>query len=99
MSNFICTNDFEKLTIKELAKHCYNTTCSVCRRKINKDKVQKTLICKNCQSLIHRRCSGISNYELNSKNPSKFLNWECTNFYSEKFAFNGITGIELVRKF
>ena len=97
MSNLICTNDFEKLTIKELAKHCYNTTCSVCRRKINKDKVQKALICKNCQSLIHRRCSGISNYELNSKNPNKLLNWECTNCYSEKFAFNGITDIDLVK--
>ena len=91
-------NDFETSTREELSKKAYDTRCSVCARKIMKNKFSRALACRSCASLVHRRCSGISNYDLLHSSSTVFQNWECVNCHTAKFAFNEITDDELAKE-
>ena len=79
----------EKRTLKELKKKDMNTKCAVCSRKINDKKKHKALPCLSCRSLVHRRCSNISIYDLNNSLES-FSHWECILCKRNKFQFSDI---------
>ena len=85
----------ESRTKKIIRAIKFDHNCSVCTRKINKNQLQKALPCASCLSLIHRKCSGFSPYELNSTDPSKLTYWECKKCHSEKFPINSISDEEL----
>ena len=65
---------FQLATEKETSKGTYKPICSVCQRKINKNKLTKALECKSCKSLVHinKKCSGIKQNDLNTLSPSNF---------------------------
>ena len=84
-------NTIEKQLTESLKKNVklYTKKCSVCKRKINKPN--KGIPCKCCNSLIHRKCSGIKNSELNSCSKINIIkNWECLSCMMDKFAFTGM---------
>ena len=85
----------ESRTKKIIRAIKFDHNCSVCTRKINKNQLQKALPCASCLSLIHRKCSGFSPYELNTTDPSKLTYWECKKCHSEKFPNNSISDEEL----
>ena len=68
------------------------------QEKSQKSEIRKALTCKTCMSLVHRRCSGISNYDLCHLKTTHFLHWECSTCQSDKFAFNSIVDCELVKE-
>ena len=63
-----------------------NPKCSVCSRNINNNKLHKAIPCLSCFTLIHRKCSQISLYDLNN-NAEKLNNWECLACQREKYPF------------
>ena len=83
-------NDFEKHIIKQMKGNIFNSNCSICKRKINKNKTSKAMPCKTCFCLVHRKCTGISLSDLNNSKTNDFKYWECTNCMREKFAFTDL---------
>ena len=64
--------------------------CSVCKRKIVKNKLKKGLYCRSCKHIIHRKCSHIPLTELNSSKSNHLDNWECLPCMKIKFPFTDI---------
>ena len=57
---FYSLNKIEKNVLMDIVNQNFKTTCSVCKRKIRKDKLYKDIPCKSCTHLVHRKCSCIS---------------------------------------
>ena len=74
----------------------YQNTCGVCSRAILAKKKAKCLPCKNCNKLIHRKCSTLPISILNSLTKTSFDNFECVKCLSEKFPFTGMSQCQIV---
>ena len=90
-------DELERNTTKEISKCQPKKICSVCTRKVDSKKVYKALICKCCNSMVHRKCSGLKLSELNKLSPFCMRHWECQNCYSDKFPLNNITDDEVIK--
>ena len=88
-------NHLEKFTKKTLKSNNFDPMCSICDRKIHSDKVHKALPCFCCLSLVHRKCSGLSNHVLLNTEASQMIHWECKKCRDENFSFNDIPDEEL----
>ena len=80
-------NHIERHTRKLIKSINFDKKCTVCCRKINNNHVSKALPCLTCKSLIHRKCSGLTNYELNTTRANQLRQWECHQCRHEKFPF------------
>ena len=96
LNKILFDNRFENYTKKQIKLLLYDANCAVCKRKIKSDKIAKALPCNSCYSLVHQKCSGISNYDLNNSKPSDFQNWECKNCHAGKFACSDLLDEELI---
>ena len=63
-------------------------TCTVCIRTVSKPN--KGIFCDSCQSLIHRRCSGMGTPDTINLLSTKNYKWECPSCTREKFPFSDI---------
>ena len=75
----------------------YNSTCSVCNRKITNKKIHKALPCHSCMCFIHRKCSGITLSDLNNLPKEVFTNWRCPYCYKETFPFQNENVSDLLK--
>ena len=55
-----------------------SNACSICSKNINARHVDKSVYCSFCNSLVHRKCSGLSLYDLNRLPKNHFKNWGCS---------------------
>ena len=94
--NLFHENHLEIFTIEQTNIKMYDLTCSICSRKIHTNKASKGLPCNSCSCLVHRKCSGLSNYEINHLKPADLVHWECMNCRCDKFACTPITDEELI---
>ena len=84
-------SEYTGQTNAQLCNQNFNNTCSVCSRKIN--KICKGLPCTLCLSFIHRKCSGISLYDLNNQPKESFEHWGCPSCYCDIYPFyNEVVG-------
>ncbi len=96
LKKLLLDNKLEKHTKKILKSNEFSNVCPICTRKIHKDKIAKALPCFPCQSLTHRKCSGLTNYELNSCEPSDLVHWECSKCHQNTFPYTSLTDEELI---
>ena len=60
--------------------------CNVCMKTNN--KIDKSFVCKTCQTPIHKKCLGLRLSEICHINNSKTeTHWECQTCMSDKFPF------------
>ena len=93
-SSFECKAEIEFDAI--IKSNEFSSKCSICLRKIKENKKHKSMPCTTCKSLVHRKCTGISLYELNNSKRSDFLYWECANCMKNKFAFFDINDHDIL---
>ena len=85
LAKILFDNRLENNTRKLIKKTNFKNICPCCNRKIASDKIAKALPCRTCFCLTHRKCSRLSNYELNNCHPSDLIHWECYRCHQEKF--------------
>ena len=59
--------------------------CSVCNKR--NCKTDKSVICNNCYSPVHRKCSKLKPTEISDLKNDRNLKWECTTCLNDKFPF------------
>ena len=90
----LCTK--KKLTIKPTQSQqtdanvtIRNKMSNVCKKANN--KVDKSFVCKTCQTPIHKKCSGLRLSEIcDIKNSKRGTYWECQTCISDKFSFTAV---------
>ena len=95
---FADTNKIEQKTSKLTDdKILFYDNCSVCNRKIMKNKIKKGIFCGFCKHIVHRKCSGVSLNELIT-NSSNFLeNWACITCMQTYLPFTNLERDELFK--
>ncbi len=96
LKNILFDSKLEKHTRKILKSNEFKNNCPICTRKIASDKIAKALPCFSCHSLTHRKCSGLSNYELNNSEPQDLAHWQCTKCHQDAFPCINISDEELI---
>ena len=59
--------------------------CSVCNKR--NCRIDKSVICNNCYSSVHRKCSKLKPTEISDLKNGRNLKWECTTCGNNKFLF------------
>ncbi len=85
-------NDFFKSVP---AINSFKTRCSVCTRKITKNQQPKSIPCRDCNTLVHRKCCNISFPDLLKCKPNHLKNWSCNTCLSHLFPFQDISTSDL----
>ena len=96
LKKILLDNKLEQHTRKVLKSNEFKNICPICTRKIHTDKIAKALPCFSCFSLTHRKCSGLSNYELNNCEPSDLVCWECAGCRQSAFPCMDISDEEVI---
>ena len=65
----------------------FNKFCSVCKKRVN--NIEKAVICYQCRSYIHRKCSCLSAQQTNDLSADK-QQWFCIYCRNNTFPFNSI---------
>ena len=61
-------------------------------------KIEKSVLCTNCSSPIHRKCSKLKLPELLEFTSSKYASWECTTCINQKFPFTSVDNNFLLKE-
>ncbi len=85
-------NDFFK-TLPNI--NSFKSRCSVCTRKITKNQEPKSIPCRDCTSLVHRKCGNISLPNLLNCKPNQLKHWSCNTCMSHLFPFQDISTPDL----
>ena len=94
----VVSNDDLKIYFQSFPDHdLYHTRCSVCSKKVHKNKQPKSFLCSGCSSYIHRKCTNISTYNLLNTKPSQIRNWYCNTCMSEYFPFQSVENSDLYK--
>ena len=73
-----------------------NKMCNVCKKANN--KIDKSFVCKTCQTSIHKKCLGLRLSEIRDiKNSKPETYWECQTFMSDKFPFTAVENKVIVQ--
>ena len=75
----------------------FDSKCPVCQRRIHVDKINKSLSCKSCMCLTHRKCSGLLLQDLNTMSRKDLLHWECKVCIQDKFPFSELESDSLLK--
>lgn len=68
----------------------YDRKCPICIRDVHATKVHKSIPCKSCMRLTHRKCSGLLLKELNALVSKDLTHWECKVCIQDKFPFSNL---------
>ena len=96
--NFIFSNAIMKEKCEEKLKAAikdgnFSNICSVCLRQLRMK--QKGIPCKQCHSLIHRKCAKLNHYTLKSIGED-INSWNCSTCRSLQFPFMNQTDSEMI---
>ena len=97
----LCTK--KKLTIKPTQSQqtdanvtIRNKMCNVCKK--TNSKIDKSFVCKICQTPIHKKCLGLRLSEIRDiKNSKTETYWQCQTCMSEKFQFTAVENKVIVQ--
>ena len=89
------SNKFRTLKFLPPAKETNNqylALCSVCSKKVN--NTSKSIPCPNCNHLVHKKCTKLTNTEINDLKRSHNI-WECLSCSASKFPLANVDEDEI----
>ena len=97
----LCTK--KKLTIKTTQGQqtdanvtIRNKMCNVCKK--TNSKIEKSFLCKTCQTPIHKKCLGVRLSDVRDiKNSKTATYWKCQACMSDKFSFTAVENKVIVQ--